>query len=368
MKRMGQLEDESAYRPGPVVISSDGDEPDWADAGEDGGPPPAEEPEEESPFLRASKRVPARRGVLPRKAAGRLKLFLGTLLGLAAIAILGAALVHYGHRSWRFRLDSSDQIEITGTHNVTHSEVLEVFGADISRNVFLIPLEERRRQLQRIPWVQSATVMRLLPDRITVDVHERTPVAYVQFGAPADGTPGPPGEPSPQGNQLIDATGVLLDAPLAAHYSFPVILGFTGVEPLSTRAARMRIFQTLMRELDSGGANYSRDLSEVDLSDPADTRITVADGNGEILIHLGEAHFLERYKVFISHIQEWRRQYAKIESVDMRYERQVILNPDVRAPQAEPAPAAEPAAEAPPDLPKPAEDHAKPPAVQHRRK
>ena len=39
-------------------------------------------------------------------------------------------------------------------------------------------------------------------------------------------------------------------------------------EPLSTRTARMKIYNDLVSQLDSGGAHYSQDLSEVDLSDP----------------------------------------------------------------------------------------------------
>ena len=50
-------------------------------------------------------------------------------------------------------------------------------------------------------------------------------------------------------------------------YSFPVILGTNPGEPLSTRAARMKIYSDVIRQLDSSGAHYSQDLSEVDLSD-----------------------------------------------------------------------------------------------------
>ena len=54
------------------------------------------------------------------------------------------------------------------------------------------------------------------------------------------------------------------------------IVGASDAEPLSTRAARMRIYNALVRELDSDGSNYSKDLSEVDLSDPEDVKVTVA--------------------------------------------------------------------------------------------
>src|SRR5512140_437782 len=114
--------------------------------------------EKESPFLRAQKRVPARRSPLPKKTATRL--FWGLLaIALAAVfAVAASALYHYGQHSWRFRLDSSDDIEMSGLSNVNRAQVMEVMGSDIGRNVFFIPLDERQKQLQQIPWVESASV------------------------------------------------------------------------------------------------------------------------------------------------------------------------------------------------------------------
>jgi len=69
-------------------------------------------------------------------------------------------------------------------------------------------------------------------------------------------------------------------------------------------------------------------LSEVDLSDPEDVKVTANDPNGEVLIHLGSANFLDRFKIYVAHVQEWRTQFQKLRSVDLRYDRQVIVNPD----------------------------------------
>ncbi len=74
-----------------------------------------------------------------------------------------------------------------------------------------------------------------------------------------------------------------------------------------------------MQELDSSGAHYSGDLSDVDLSDPDDVKATVTDPHGAVLVHLGSSNFLERFKVYVTHVQEWRTQFQKLESVDLRY-------------------------------------------------
>src|SRR5208337_3565927 len=162
----------------------------------------------------------------------------------------------------------------------------------------------------------SASVMRLLPNRLKVVIKERVPVAFVQISSHI---------------QLIDANGVIMEPPAnsQAGYSFPVIVGMTDADPLSTRAARMKIYMQLMKELDASGAHYSRDLSDVDLSDPDDVKATVTDPHGAVLVHLGSSNFLERFKTYVAHVQEWRTQFQKLHSVDLRYEHQVIVNPDV---------------------------------------
>jgi cell division protein FtsQ len=273
--------------------------------------------EEESPFLRGQKRVSVRRSSLPKKTAARLTwgaIACGLLLfgGVAA-----AALYHYGERSWRFRINSSDNIEIAGLDHISRAQVMEVMGGDIGRNIFFVPLSRRQEQLEQIPWVESASVMRFVPNRLKVVIHERTPVAFARVGSRI---------------LLIDAGGTLMELPAAGKkkYSFPVILGTNPGEPLSTRGARMKIYLDLISQLDSGGAHYSQDISEVDLSDPEDVKVLTNDPQGSVLVHLGSSHYLGRYKIYVTHVQQWRRQFDKLESVDLRYERQIIVNPDLR--------------------------------------
>jgi len=285
--------------------------------------------EEQSPFLRGQKRVPVRRGPLPRKTARKVKIAAIALLVAAAAATAGTVLYRYGAHSWRFRLETSDNIEIHGTQNVTRAQVLEVLGADIGRNVFFVPLSERKKQLEDIAWVESASVMRLLPDRLRVDIKERTPAAFVQIGSRV---------------ALIDASGVVMDMPATkqTHYSFPVITGMQDSEPLSTRAARMKIYSSLIRDLDSEGGNYSQALSEVDLSDPEDVKVIVPDADGAVLVHMGSSEFLRRYKTFLAHVAEWRQQVPgqKLDSVDLRYEGQIVVNPDKKISAAPATPSA----------------------------
>ena len=282
---------------------------------------------EEAQFLRTQKRVPVRRSPIPKKAASQLK-----IAGVAAAVIvacggLSAWAYSYGMTSWRFRIQSSDAVEITGVKNASRAHVMEVAGADIGRNVFFVPLDERKKQLEQISWVQEATVMRLLPNRIAVTIRERTPVAFAQIGSRIS---------------MIDANGVVMGMPAdrKTKYSFPVIQGIAETEPLSSRAAAMKIYNRLVVELggadsesetSSSGPNYVKQLSEVDLSDPENVKVTANDPGGTMVVHLGAQDFLPRYKLYVAHIAEWRQQFQNVQSVDLRFEGQVVVNPDKTA-------------------------------------
>jgi cell division protein FtsQ len=269
---------------------------------------------EESPFLRGQKRVSARRSSIPKKTASRLMWACLALAILCVAAIASAGLYEYSERSWRFRVESSDNIEVTGMQNVTKAQIMEVMGADIGRNIFFIPLAQQKAQLEQIPWVESASVMRFVPNRLSVEIHERTPIAFARVGPRIS---------------LIDAGGTLMELPQKHKYSFPVILGMNPGEPLSTRAPRMKAYNELVQELDSGGARYSQDLSEVDLSDLENLKVRVNDPAGDVLVELGSSDFLRRYKTYVSHVREWRQQFQKLESVNLRYDNQVIVNPEI---------------------------------------
>ena len=267
----------------------------------------------EPQFRRAGRRVAVRKGALPKKAASRIRIGLSVIAILSFGALAYASVYHYGTRNWRFRVLSSDDITINGLGKVSRSQVMEVLGGDIGRNVFFIPLEQRKKQLEEVPWIESASLMRLLPNRIAVQVQERTPIAFARINGRI---------------HLVDAHGVIMEPTRKAHYSFPVIFGLSDSDPLSTRAAQMKLYSRLTSELDAGGNRYSNDLSEVDVSDAEDVKVTVADPAGAVLIHLGADQFLSRFKIYLSHAGAWRQQFQKLDSVDLRYDGQIIVNPD----------------------------------------
>jgi len=251
----------------------------------------------------------------PSNTVGRVSVGLGASIVLVLLITAGYLIKTYLQRDGRFRIAGASHIQAVGLTEVTRAQLLPVFGEDIGRNVFFVPLNVRRKELEAIPWIQQATVLRLLPDQIRVDVVERKPVAFTRHR---------------QQIGLVDASGVLLEMAPAAmaahHYSFPVLTGIDAGDKPASREARMAVYQRLMSELDSNGKRNSEQLSEIDLTDPEDARVLMPEQGADILAHFGEDHFLERFQRYKDHIAEWRQQYPNLAAVDLRYERQVVLD------------------------------------------
>jgi cell division protein FtsQ len=250
----------------------------------------------------------------PATKWGRIFLVCGVLTATGIVVTAGFVFKTYLERDARFRIAGTGNIQTAGLSEVTRADLLPVFGEDVGRNIFFVPLNERRKQLEKIPWIEKATVMRVLPDQLRISVVERTPVAFLRHG---------------QQIGLVDANGVLLAMEPSSmtkhHYSFPVVSGIDAAEPLASRRARMAVYGRLIGELDSTGQHLSEQISEIDLTDPEDARVLMPEQGTDILAHFGDDQFLMRYQRYKAHIAEWRQQYPHLASVDLRYDQQVVL-------------------------------------------
>ncbi|MBI4478621.1 MAG: FtsQ-type POTRA domain-containing protein [Acidobacteria bacterium] len=220
-------------------------------------------------------------------------------------------LTQYVDADPRFRVHN---IELRGDQYVARMEVEKVFGADHEISIYQIPLEQRRRELEQIPWVRSATLTRVLPDRVVISVEERKPLAFLW---------------TRRGIELIDRDGVILETPPGVSWTFPVLRGVSDREKADMRRARMERYLMLTEELRLAEGRFPSEISEVDLTDPADIRAVIADASGALRLHLGDEKFRERYEIYRSHIAEWRQQFNEIHSIDLRYEGQAVIQSGV---------------------------------------
>jgi len=274
--------------------------------------------DEEPRYLRRQKPVEIRR----KKFGGRSWPFYRRVLfcGVVGIAGISAAwtagrFLLYGHP---MLLVKPEQIEVNGNHIVSREAVLQQFVRDRGRSVLRIPLDSRRSALEEISWIESAMVQRILPNRIRVDLTERTPIAFLRNGTEL---------------ALIDARGVILDRPHGEDLQFPIVTGLSENMPREERGKRMQTYQEFMKDIDLVRSGSSDRVSEIDLSNPKDLRavmtgIVNATDPQALTIHFGASDFTGKYRMVVENFAQWQASNGRVHSIDLQYAKQVVLNPD----------------------------------------
>ena len=279
--------------------------------------------EEESPFRRRQKAVQVRRSRFSR--AWRI---VGWTLVCALVLLpagyLGYRLTVFARGSPHFTLTSAEDVMISGNRFVSREDILSVISIPAAGklrsgvNIFRLPLDEKRKQVEAIPWVRSATLSRAYPHRLAVHVVEREPVAFVNVAGRV---------------KLVDGEGVLLEKPAKAAFDFPVLTGLDAAEGLSERQTRLAVYLEFWRELATEASRAGWLISEVDLTDPDDLKAVLVYGLDTILVHFGRSDFQERFQNFLTLLPELRKTNAKIDSVDLRYRNQIVVNPQASRPR-----------------------------------
>ncbi len=284
--------------------------------------------EEEPRYLRRQKPVEIKRRKFGKKAwKGYFRVaFLVVLLAACAGAIF--ALGEFLLTSPAMALASPSQVNLSGNRFVARASVLEIFAPDRGRNVLRVPLATRRAEIEALPWVENATVRRALPNRIEVEIVERTPIAFVRDGSDLF---------------LADKQGVILDRPLEADFRFPVVTGITAAMPREDRARRMQLMSDFMAQIREIRSDAGDSVSEIDLSDANDVQATFAGLQGAdaavpgaLLVHFGNGDFHDKFQVLLNNIAQWEQAAGRVASVDLRFEKEVVVNPENPVPDLQP--------------------------------
>jgi len=87
-------------------------------------------------------------------------------------------------------------------------------------------------------------------------------------------------------------------------------------------------------ELVRGGS--SENVSEVDLSVPRDVRVVMTGlasptDPQAVTVHFGSGDFSGKYKMLVDNFAQWQAHTGHVQSIDLQYARQVVVNPDSSA-------------------------------------
>ena len=192
-----------------------------------------------------------------------------------------------------------------------------VFEGDLGRSVYLLPVRQRRLDLMGIPWIKDATVSRLWPNRVSVRVEERKPVAFVKRRGGADAT-------------LIDPEGVLMDAPPTLRFELPVVEGVGPEVNEIERKEQMHRVERLIRDLEG----QVKQVAEIDVTERDNLKVVQELQGRAVTLVLGKTNFRLRYMNFVDMSAELLQRLPNAVNFDLRLEDQVTaaadLSPTVR--------------------------------------
>ena len=274
--------------------------------------------EDEPRYLRRQKPVEIRRKKFGGKSASFYRR--AFVFGVVATGLITAAALagDFLYHSPQVALLKPEQIELTGNHVVSRDAVLQQFVRDRGRSVISIPLDARRSALEELSWVETANVQRILPNRIRVEIAERTPIAFLRNSTELG---------------LIDAHGVILDRPRGEDFQFPIVTGLSDSISREERGRRMATYQEFLKAVDNVRSGSSDRVSEIDLSNPKDLRavmtgISSANDSQAVTIQFGASDFGGKYRLVVDNFAQWQASNGHVRNIDLQYSKQVILNTD----------------------------------------
>ena len=201
--------------------------------------------------------------------------------GVALIVVIAAlcAVAFFAFREAqdpRFALSS---VDVSGARNTRASDIILAAALSKGSNVWLLDTASARRRVEALPWIATANVSRAWPNRVSISVSERTPVAAVLLPYGGSGE-----EPTAQ-VALIDATGrvlaIVAGGPGAADLPlFRIEPQPTALEPGATAGGDdVQHAYDAMVQLRALGLR----VSEIDLKPSTGVTVTCAGGLRVIL-------------------------------------------------------------------------------------
>jgi D-alanine-D-alanine ligase/cell division protein FtsQ len=237
---------------------------------------------------------------------------------VARLAVLAVALGYAAYRSATL-IAAAPSLQIghmvvRGHERMSAGEVLSLVEGLRGQNILAVKLDHWQTKLLSSPWVERATIRRVLPATLEITVHERRPVGIGRLGGAL---------------YLIDAKGVIVDeyGPAYADIDLPIIDGLAappqdGGSIIDVARAEFagRVIAALAARPD-----LAKRVSQIDVGDLHDA-VVVLDGDAALL-RLGDTGFVARLQRYIDLAPALRERLAAIDYVDLRFEDRLYVRP-----------------------------------------
>jgi len=251
---------------------------------------------------------PSRKRSLPSKQAWLAARLLALAVVLAyagyrgVILIAAASSLQIGH------------MVVRGHERLSTGEVLALVEGLRGQNILGVDLDEWQQKLLSSPWVESATIRRVLPSTVEIAVRERRPMGIGRLGTAM---------------YLVDARGVIIDeyGPAYADIDLPIIDGI-GAAPQDGGSivdiARAEFAARVIGAI-STRPELAKRVSQIDVSDLHDA-VLILDGD-PALLRLGDSEFVARLQQYIDLAPALRERLPGIDYVDLRFDERLYVRP-----------------------------------------
>jgi cell division protein FtsQ len=185
-----------------------------------------------------------------------------------------------------------DTIEVQGYLRTDRQQIMETASVPLRTPIFKLDLKEIAQRVETLPWIRSCEVRRVLPDKLSLRVTERQPVALIQldklYYVDEDGTPFK--EPSP---------GETLD--------YPILTGWKN-QVWEKNQGKDRIGEALrfIREVQDHPHLSQEGISEINCNEI--DAMTIFMAKGGTMIHMSRGEM----ELKVKRLEEvWKRITAK---------------------------------------------------------
>jgi cell division protein FtsQ len=203
---------------------------------------------------------------------------------------------------------------VRGQERLSTGEVLALVEGLRGQNILAVDLEEWQTKLLSSPWVENATIRRVLPSTLEITVVERRPMGIGRLGTAM---------------YLVDARGVIIDeyGPAYADIDLPIIDGI-GAAPHDggsiVDVARAEFAARVIGAL-AARPELAKRVSQVDVSDLHDA-VLILDGD-PALLRLGDTEFVARLQQYIDLAPALHERLNGIDYVDLRFDERLYVRP-----------------------------------------
>jgi len=239
--------------------------------------------------------------------------FLDIINGLAKVVLI--VIFFYGiFMSYRFINQSPyfniNKINLVGQKQLSNEELSSWIGPIIGENIFKLELNEISKRLVGHPWIKSASVRRVFPQGIYVEIKERVPFAKIQL----------------EQVYVMDNYGVLLGANVIGKNNLPTITGVkTKNRKIGNNIAEEEIISGLkmMHSLNRLSIFEKNQIDNIHITNRH--RITFSTHTKNIKVHMRPDIAQESFENLVVTLGVIEKNEKNLSDIDLSFKNRIVI-------------------------------------------